>query len=399
MDTTMRRVCSRWQLLEHWRYLRGLGERAAAPRDWQPGRNQFRYLIRGQSPNHFAPNRGYCTKQAGNSENHLRRITIRDIQRMHEERVPICMVTAYSYPQALHADLAAVDIVLVGDSLAMVELGHDTTQFVTLDDVLHHCRAVARGCRRALLLADMPFGTCETSTADALRNVTRMIQEGHAHGVKIEGGKRMAPVIEACVHSLGVAVMGHVGLRPQSYSARGGFRAFGTNASEAAELLEDALALQEAGAFALVLECVPARLATAVTTALRIPTIGIGAGGGTSGQVLVYHDLCGMMTHPHHVKVTPKFCKRFAEAGAEIHRGLVDYRTAVKQRRFPTASYAPYQLPDAEWERFGRLFEQLTGQGLQSISAPEDAQTERLDPKHPLSKDTSTDETEYLYRS
>lgn len=148
-----------------------------------------------------------------------------------------------------------------------------------------------------------------------------------------------------------------------------------------------------------MLECVPARLATAVTTALRIPTIGIGAGGGTSGQVLVYHDLCGMMTHPHHVKVTPKFCKRFAEAGAEIHRGLVDYRTAVKQRRFPTASYAPYQLPDAEWERFGRLFEQLTGQGLQSISAPEDAQTERLDPKHPLSKDTSTDETEYLYRS
>jgi 3-methyl-2-oxobutanoate hydroxymethyltransferase len=195
-----------------------------------------------------------------------------------------------------------------------------------------------------------------------------MIREGAVQAVKIEGGKRLSPVLDACVHSLGVAVMGHIGLRPQSFSARGGFRPFGTNATEAAQLLEDALALQEAGAFALVLECVPERLATAVTSALRIPTIGIGAGAGTSGQVLVYHDLCGMMTHPHHAKVTPKFCRRFAEAGAEIHRGLVDYRTAVKQRRFPSAAYAPYQLDDGEWERFGAVYEQLTGQDLTKVT-------------------------------
>lgn len=341
--------------------------------------------------------RGLCTLTEREGKQRQRRVTIRDIQRMRDDQVPICMVTAYSYPQGLHADLADMDIVLVGDSLAMVELGHDTTQYVTLEEMLHHCRAVARGCRRALLIGDMPFGSCEIGLSEALRNVTRMIREGSVQAVKIEGGKRLSPVIDTCVQSLGVAVMGHIGLRPQSVSARGGFRPYGTNAVEAAQLLEDALALQEAGAFALVLECVPERLATAVTAALRIPTIGIGSGVGTSGQVLVYHDLCGMMTHPHHAKVTPKFCRRFAEAGAEIHRGLVDYRSAVKKRLFPSAAYAPYQLDDREWERFGSVFERLTGQDL-------DAATKQQPQQLPIKtsgsvKDPTTDDIECLYRN
>ena len=299
-----------------------------------------------------------------------RRWTLGDIRRAYARRVPICVVTAYNYPQAVHADLAEMDIVLVGDSVGMVELGYPTTQFVTLEQMLHHAQAVARGCHRALIVADMPFGSYEVSVADAMRNVMRMIREGHVQAVKMEGGRRIAATVRACVQQAGVAVMGHCGLLPQTVSALGGFRSYGKNAAEAQACLEDALALQDAGAFSVVLECVPERLARAITAALEVPTIGIGAGAGTSGQVLVYHDLCGLLSHPHHAKVTPKFCKRFARAGEVIQEALERYRDEVKHGAFPAAEHSPYSIPDREWERFATVYEKLTGQSADAADSP-----------------------------
>uniref|UniRef100_H3G552 3-methyl-2-oxobutanoate hydroxymethyltransferase n=1 Tax=Phytophthora ramorum TaxID=164328 RepID=H3G552_PHYRM len=268
-----------------------------------------------------------------------RKVSTLDIGIFKRKNKPITMVTAYNYPSAVHVDLAGFDILLVGDSLGMVELGMDTTLPVTLEDMIHHTKAVKRGANRPLVITDMPFGTCEGSPYEALKNAQRLMKEGGADCVKIEGGKERAKTIKTIVDG-GIAVMGHIGLRPQHISVLGGFRAQGRTAAQARMIIEDALAVQKAGAFAVVLECVPSAVAKAVTEILKIATIGIGAGPETDGQVLVFHDLLGMLQHPHHAQFVPKFCKRYADVGEQIRIGLENYRDDVESGRFSSEEYS-----------------------------------------------------------
>mmetsp|Transcript_27785 Transcript_27785/g.50171 ORF Transcript_27785/g.50171 Transcript_27785/m.50171 type:complete len:448 (+) Transcript_27785:38-1381(+) len=269
----------------------------------------------------------------------------------------ITMVTAYDYPSAVHVDRAGIDIVLVGDSCAMVELGFDTTQPITMDQMVHHCQAVKRGApNRPLLVGDMPFGSYEFKDVDiGLNNAYRMVKEGGMDAVKFEGGTESRAKIVRHVVEGGVAVLGHVGLTPQAISVIGGFRAQGRTAVRARAILDEALRLQDAGAFAVVLECIPANVATAITQALEIPTIGIGAGGGTSGQVLVFHDLLGMSSHPHHEEFVPKFCKKYASVGIQINDGLAQFRKEVEEGVFPGNDYSPYVMSVDEEANFDEL--------------------------------------------
>lgn len=279
-----------------------------------------------------------------------RKVSTLDIGIFKRKKKPITMVTAYDYPSAVHVDLAGFDILLVGDSLGMVELGMDTTLPVTLEDMIHHTQAVKRGANRPLVITDMPFGTCEGTPFEALKNAQRLMKEGGADCVKIEGGKERAETIKTIVDG-GIAVMGHIGLRPQHISVLGGFRAQGRTAAQARMIIEDALAVQKAGAFAVVLECVPSAVAKAVTEVLKIPTIGIGAGPETDGQVLVFHDLLGMLQHPHHAQFVPKFCKRYADVGEQIRIGLENYRDDVESGRFSSEAYSPYKMSKEETQK------------------------------------------------
>jgi 3-methyl-2-oxobutanoate hydroxymethyltransferase len=277
-----------------------------------------------------------------------RRVTLRILAEKYSRGEPITVVTAYDYPSAVHVDDAGIDILLVGDSAAMVVHGHDTTLPITLEEMLVHCRAVSRGARRAFLVGDLPFGCVEASTEGAVRAAVQVMKEGGMDAVKMEGGfasrvKAVSAVVEA-----GVAVMGHVGLTPQAISVLGGFRPAGQTAVEALRVIREARALQDAGVFAVVLECVPAVVAAAVTRLLKVPTIGIGAGPPCSGQVLVYHDLLGMMQHPHHAKVTPKFCKQYAAVGAAVQEALGQYRAEVAAGEFPGEKYSPYKMGEGQ---------------------------------------------------
>lgn len=264
------------------------------------------------------------------------------------------MVTAYDYPSAVHVCRAGIDILLVGDSVGMVELGYDTTQPVTVDEMLHHCQAVSRGARTPMVVGDMPFGSYEVNPEEALRTAIRFVKEGKVNAVKVEGGSNRAEHIRKIVDG-GIAVVGHVGLTPQAISVLGGFRAQGRTAVKARQLLDDALAVQEAGAFAVVVECVPSPVAKSVTEALEIPTIGIGAGPFTSGQVLVYHDMLGMLQHPHHAQFVPRFCKNYASVGEEVRRGLERFRQEVEEGSFPQEQYSPYKMSGDEEETFRKL--------------------------------------------
>eukprot|EP00903_Cladosiphon_okamuranus_P014288 g13271.t1 len=220
-----------------------------------------------------------------------------------------------------------------------------------------YCRlkqAAGRGARTPLVVGDMPFGSYEISPKEALRTAIRFVKEGNVDAVKLEGGRNRVEHIRKIVDG-GVAVMGHVGLTPQAVSVLGGFRAQGRTAVKAREVIEDALAVQEAGAFALVVECVPSPVAKAVTEALEIPTIGIGAGPFASGQVLVYHDMLGMLQHPHHEQFVPRFCKSYASIGDEVRRGLDAFRREVEDGVFPQAQHSPYKMPAGEEEAFRRL--------------------------------------------
>ncbi|OQR97679.1 3-methyl-2-oxobutanoate hydroxymethyltransferase [Achlya hypogyna] len=269
-----------------------------------------------------------------------KKVSTLDIGILKRKQKPITMVTAYDYPSAVHVDLAGFDVLLIGDSVGMVELGMDTTIPVTLEDIIYHSKA------RPLLVADMPFGTCEGHRFEALKNAQRLLKEGGVDCVKIEGGVERAETIKTIVDG-GIAVMGHVGLRPQAISVLGGFRAQGRTAKQAEQIIEDALAVQQAGAFAVVVECVPSVVAKALTDILDIPTIGIGSGPHTSGQVLVFHDLLGMLQHPHHAQHVPKFCKKYADVGERIRQGLESYREDVEHSRFPNDDYAPYKAGTA----------------------------------------------------
>jgi 3-methyl-2-oxobutanoate hydroxymethyltransferase len=258
---------------------------------------------------------------------------------------PISVLTAYDLATALAVDQAGLDAALVGDSLGMVVLGYETTLPVTMEEMLHHCRAVARGARRALRIGDMPFLSYQVSNEEAVRNAGRFLQEGGMEAVKLEGGRERLPAIAAIVGA-GIPVMGHLGLTPQSVHQLGGFRPQAKTFATARRLLEDALALQDAGCFSMVLESVPARLAELVSSRLSIPTIGIGAGVGCDGQVLVTHDLLGLFE-----RFTPRFVKRYANLYAEMVRAFDAYRTDVDGRTFPSAEHS-IDLPDAEWQAF-----------------------------------------------
>jgi 3-methyl-2-oxobutanoate hydroxymethyltransferase len=257
----------------------------------------------------------------------------------------IVMVTAYDYPSGRLADAAGMDLVLVGDSAAMTVLGHSTTVPATMEEMLMLTRAVTRGARRPLVIADMPFGSFQVSDEDAVRNAVRFVKEAGADAVKLEGAGPSLSRVAALVGA-GIPVMGHLGLTPQSATMLGGFRAQGKTADKARQLLEDALALEAAGCFALVLEAVPAPVAARISERLAIPTIGIGSGAECDGQVLVLHDLLGLYEGR-----SPRFTKRYAEIGAEIQDALERFAADVRSGAFPTEEHT-YAMPDDELEKF-----------------------------------------------
>ncbi|GAB2245060.1 hypothetical protein Droror1_Dr00000553 [Drosera rotundifolia] len=293
------------------------------------------------------------------------RFTLSHLRQKHKRREPITVVTGYDYPSAVHIDEAGIDVCLVGDSAAMVVHGHDTTLPVTVDEMLVHCRAVARGVRRALLVGDLPFGSYESASGQAVDTAVRFLKEGGMDAIKLEGGSPSRITAAKAIVEAGIAVMGHVGLTPQAISVLGGFRPQGKNVASAMKVVETALALQDAGCFSVVLECVPPPVAAAATSALKIPTIGIGAGPFCSGQVLVYHDLLGMMQHPHHAKVTPKFCKQYGQVGEVINKALSEYKEEVTNGSFPGPSHSPYKISPADVTNF---LNELQRMGLETAA-------------------------------
>ena len=253
------------------------------------------------------------------------------------------MLTAYDYPTSLVMDKVGIDSILVGDSLGMVVLGYENTLRVTMEEMLHHCRAVARGAQFALLIGDMPFMSYQISVEEAVRNAGRFLQEGGMDAIKLEGGRDRLDAVRAIV-SAGIPVMGHLGLTPQSVNQFGGFRAQGKTAAAAKLLFEDAHLLQDAGCFSLVLEAVPERLAELVSQRLHIPTIGIGAGAGCDGQVLVTHDLLGFFD-----RFTPKFVRKYANFSTKMHQAISEFITDVDSRDFPAPEHT-IDMADNEWE-------------------------------------------------
>ncbi len=261
----------------------------------------------------------------GSAVAELRAVTVPDFLSARSRGVRLTMLTAYDYTMARLLDAAGVDGLLVGDSLGMVVQGNDTSLAVTLDEVIYHTRLVARGVRRSLLVADMPFMSFQVSAQQAVESAGRLVKEGGAHAVKLEGGVRSAAAIEA-ITRCDLPVMGHVGMTPQSVRRFGGFRV----QRDEKRIMEDALATQQAGAFAVVLECVPAELARSVTAALTIPTIGIGAGAGCDGQVLVVHDMLGLFD-----ELRPRFVKQYADLGRAVVRAAETYCREVRDGSFP----------------------------------------------------------------
>ncbi len=245
----------------------------------------------------------------------------------------ISMLTAYDYSVAKLMDEAGVNAILVGDSLGMVVLGYEDTLQVTMEDMIHHTRAVARGAKNTLIISDMPFMSYQTSVYDALCNAGRLVKEGHANAVKLEGGSVVCPQIKAIVNA-SIPVMGHIGLTPQSVNAFGGFRVQGKTEQAARQLIDSAKEIEQAGAFAITLECIPAKLAELISKSVSIPTIGIGAGSGCDGQVLVYQDMLSMFS-----ELTPKFAKSYADIGSQMRGAFIKYVEEVQTGEFPAAEH------------------------------------------------------------
>jgi 3-methyl-2-oxobutanoate hydroxymethyltransferase len=275
----------------------------------------------------------------------MTQIGIKEIQAMKQRGEKIVMLTAYDYPSARIAEAAGVDMILVGDSLGMVVLGYDDTIKVTLDDMLHHTKAVVRGTERAMVVTDLPFMTYQTSVEDAMRNAGRLLQEGGCQAVKLEGGVHMAETVRRLVQ-VGIPVVGHIGLTPQSINQLGGYKVQGRTPQEAERLLEDAVALQQAGAFCIVLETVPAPLAELVSLRLTIPVIGIGAGAACDGQVLVWHDLLSYHTSflTRHI---PRHVKEYAHVGDDMQKAIEQYAGEVRDGSFPTREQSFQMTPEA----------------------------------------------------
>jgi 3-methyl-2-oxobutanoate hydroxymethyltransferase len=271
-----------------------------------------------------------------------KKVTTLRLRQKKADGQPITMLTAYDYPTAQAIDRAEIDVILVGDSLGMVVLGYENTLPVTMDEMIHHCKAVARGAHLALLIGDMPFLSYQVSAEDAVRNAGRFLQVGGMDAVKLEGGRERRAAVEAIV-AAGIPVMGHLGLTPQSVHQLGGFRPQAREETAALRLVEDAEILQEAGCFALVLESIPGRLAEVVSRRLEIPTIGIGAGVGCDGQVLVTHDLLGLFD-----RFTPRFVRKYADLHATMAQAFGAYRDDVAARRFPAGEHT-VEMPDETW--------------------------------------------------
>ena len=265
--------------------------------------------------------------------------TVVTIQQMKEKGEKISMLTAYDYSTAKLEDEAGVNTILVGDSLGNVILGYEDTISVTMEDMIHHGAAVARGAKNALVVVDMPFMSYQTSVYDAVVNAGRLMKEGRAGAVKLEGGKEVCPQIQAIVGA-GIPVCAHLGLTPQSINAFGGFKVQGKTEKAAKKLIADALAVEEAGAFAVVLEGIPSKLANLVTEKLDIPTIGIGAGNGCDGQVLVYQDMLGMFSD-----FTPKFVKRYANIGEVMKEAFQKYMEEIQSGAVPSSEHE-YKIDD-----------------------------------------------------
>ncbi|WP_104370634.1 3-methyl-2-oxobutanoate hydroxymethyltransferase [Desulfocucumis palustris] len=259
----------------------------------------------------------------------MERVTTAYFRKAKKDGKPITMLTAYDFPMAKLVDAAGIDAILVGDSMGNVVLGYGSTIPVTMDDMVHHVKAVTRGVSRAMVVGDMPFLSYHLSREESVRNAGRLLQEGGAQTVKLEGGAEVADVIRAMVNA-GIPVMGHLGLTPQSVNQLGGYKVQGKDEATARKLIEDALAIQEAGVFSVVLECVPTALARLITEKLDIPTIGIGAGPVCDGQVLVAHDMLGL-----YGEGSPKFAKRYAQLSDQITDAFKAYRQEVESRAFP----------------------------------------------------------------
>lgn len=260
--------------------------------------------------------------------------TVVTFKESKERNEKLTMLTAYDYSTAKLMDSCGINGILVGDSLGMVCLGYEDTLSVTMEDMIHHTKAVSRGCTNTLIVADMPFMSYQTSTYDAVVNAGRLIKEGRAHAIKLEGGVEVFNQIQAIVNS-SIPVMGHIGLTPQSVNAFGGFKVQGRDELAAKKLIEDALAVEDAGAFAVVLEGVPSKLASLITKKLNIPTIGIGAGASCDGQVLVYQDMLGMFSD-----FTPKFVKKYENIGEKMKNAFSNYIDEVKTEVFPSEEHS-----------------------------------------------------------
>ncbi len=261
----------------------------------------------------------------------MTRISTTDIREMKKRGEKIVMMTAYDFPTARLVEEGGADMILVGDTLGMVVLGYDSTLPVTMEDMIHHTKAAVRGSKRAMVVGDMPFMSYQTGWADAMKNAARFLQEAGCVAVKLEGGVRSAEIVKKLTEA-GIPVMGHIGLTPQSVNQLGGFKVQGKTPAAAVQLMHDAQALEQAGAFSIVLELVPAPLAALLTERLSVPTIGIGAGVHCDGQVQVFHDMLGMFDG-----FTPKHTKRYADAGALIRDAVAQYVADVKSGAFPTA--------------------------------------------------------------
>ena len=269
------------------------------------------------------------------------KVSIQTLQSKKLRGEPITFLTAYDFPTAVALDRSGIDGILVGDSLGMVVLGYENTLPVTMQDMLHHCRAVSRGVSRAHLVGDLPFMAYQVSTAEALRNAGSLLQKGGMDSVKLEGGRDRVQAIKAIV-SAGIPVMGHLGLTPQSVHQLSGWKVQGKSAEAAKTLIEDALILEDAGCYAIVLEAIPAEVSEFISKRLSIPVIGIGAGAGCDGQILVTHDLLGFFD-----RFTPSFVKKYADLFSEMERAFRQYISDVNERRFPAAEHATFMDPQS----------------------------------------------------
>lgn len=279
-----------------------------------------------------------------------KKVTILDVQQAKEDGRKLVMMTAYDYPFGLLADEAGVDIVLVGDSLGMVVMGLNGTVEVTMEDMIHHIKAVMRGCKNALVVGDMPFMSYNTSIPEAIHNAGRLMKEGGCDTIKLEGGVDFAPTVEAVVKA-GIPVQGHIGLTPQTASALGGFKIQGKDTMAAKKIIDDAKALEDAGAYSIILEAVPAPLGRLISEAVSVPIIGIGAGPDVDGQVLVTHDMIGLFD-----KFVPKFVKQYCQIRKTILDALNQYKEDVLNVAFPASEHS-FKMPDESLEQLKKIVE------------------------------------------